>query len=224
MQARGSKGSKHTRHRHFWPSKQYCKPLLPHQHTCSPASSFSSLACCFCSRSISLAAGGGGGGERQRGGLLWAVGEASVGLVVVHQTKHCSFPCFNLFLIHSVLKHLKTVKRFHLQHAAAMHTASVPFPIRVPQPVLNRGPRTSAARSSPSSKRPVTDLHSLAHHPNQHTCVEQAGHGQEDLHALSHNQLNLALLPAQRRAPLLAHKRDLGSMEVKRGGCVLGSY
>ena len=39
----------------------------PHR-TCSPASSFSSLPCCFCNRSISLSAGGAGGVAGRRGG------------------------------------------------------------------------------------------------------------------------------------------------------------
>lgn len=45
------------------------------------------------------------------------------------------------------------------------------------------------------------------------TGVKEAGHGEEDLDALPHNQLNLALLPRQRRAFLRANKGQLASQE-----------
>ena len=47
-------------------------------------------------------------------------------------------------------------------------------------------------------------------------CIEQAGHGEEDLDALAHHQLNLALLPCHRRALLAAHKGQL--LRAEQGG------
>jgi len=78
---------------------------------------------------------------------------------------------------------------------------------------------------------PLVNIQHVQSQLNQHssiqlraarpTRVKQAGHGQEDLHALANHQLNLALLPAQRRALSLAHKGDLrrARESVKRQDC-----